>query len=131
MDVGDAQRQIAQLGGPGNPSAQRRVEALQAQVDASRRLAALATATQDDLLLLAARLDEAVAQAIELSVQVGSVEQLNSLRSDVEGVIGDMESLRQGHRGGRARRGHRRPLSGVVALRRPTSRPAPRPRGGR
>lgn len=96
MDVGDAQRQIAQLGGPGNPTQQRRIEALQAQVDASQRLSALATATQDDLLLLNARLDEAVARAIELSVQVGSVEQLNSLRSDVEGVVGDMESLRQG-----------------------------------
>jgi hypothetical protein len=46
--------------------------------------------------MLNARLDEAVARAIELSVHAGSVDELNSLGTDVQGVVDDMEALRQG-----------------------------------
>jgi hypothetical protein len=101
VDVADVRRQLDALrlgGGGGEPgsSRHRTEQALQAQIDSADRLEATARRAQDDLLLLNARLDEAVARAIELSVQSGSVDELNSLGSDVEGVVGDMEALRQG-----------------------------------
>lgn len=101
VDVADARRQLEALRSgfgrsePGS-SRQRTEQALQAQIDSARRLEATARRAHDDLLLLNARLDEAVARAIELSVHAGTVDDLNRLGSDVEEVVGDMESLRQG-----------------------------------
>jgi hypothetical protein len=101
LDVADARRQLEGLrsgmgrSDPGS-SRQRTEQALQAQIDSARRLEATARRAHDDLLLLNARLDEAVARAIELSVHAGTVDELNRLGSDVEEVVGDMESLRQG-----------------------------------
>ena len=103
VDVTAARRQLDSLrqgGGADRPepgsSRHRTEQALQAQIDSADRLEATARRAHDDLLLLNARLDEAVARAIELSVQAGSIDELNSLGSDVEHVVGDMEALRQG-----------------------------------
>lgn len=101
LDVVDTRRQLDSLrsvGGRSDPgsSRQRTEQALQAQIDSATRLEDTARRAHDDLLLLNARLDEAVARAIELSVQAGSVDELNRLGSDVEEVVGDMEALRQG-----------------------------------
>jgi hypothetical protein len=100
VDVADARRQLEALrrdgeASPGS-SRHRTAQALQAQIGSAERLAATARRARDDLLLLNARLDEAVARAIELSVHAGSVDELNSLGGDVERVVDDMEALRQG-----------------------------------
>ena len=101
VDVAAARRQLDSLRAGSAPvapgsSRHRTEQALQAQIDSADRLEATARRAHDDLLLLNARLDEAVARAIELSVQAGSVDDLNRLGSDVEEVVGDMEALRQG-----------------------------------
>ena len=76
------------------PSAEATVAALQSQVDSANRLAAVATDAKDRLRLLDARLDEAVARAVELSIQAEDVAQLGGLGGDVEALVGEMESLR-------------------------------------
>jgi hypothetical protein len=101
LEVEDARRQLAALRSqPGRAEArssrERTAQALQAQIDSAARLEATVRRARDDLMLLTARLDEAVARAIELSVQSASVAEIDSLGSDVEGVVGDMEALRQG-----------------------------------
>ena len=52
--------------------------------------------TRDRLRLLNARLDEAVARAYELSVQASDVADLSGLGDDVDGLVLEMEALRQG-----------------------------------
>ncbi|MGH2684348.1 MAG: hypothetical protein ACRDJP_02645, partial [Actinomycetota bacterium] len=71
------------------------LEALQAQVESAQRLDRTAVDARDRLRLLNARLDEAVARAIELSVGTGSTVQLGGLGTDVDNLVGEMESLRQ------------------------------------
>ena len=70
------------------------VEALQAQVDAADRLIAVARDAQDRVRLLNARLDEAVARAVELSLRAEDVGELGGLGSDVDELVDEMESLR-------------------------------------
>jgi hypothetical protein len=69
------------------------VEALQAQVDTADRLIDVAEDAQDRTRLLNARLDEAVARAVELSIRAESVGELGGLGSQVEEVVSEMESL--------------------------------------
>jgi hypothetical protein len=103
VDVAQAQKELAdvegQLGGatpdPGS-TVGGTVIALRAQIASAERMNATATDARDKLRLLDARLDEAVARAIELSVQGGDVNDAGGLGDDVEGVVGDMEALRQG-----------------------------------
>ena len=71
------------------------LEALRAQVESAQRLDRTAVDARDRLRLLNARLDEAVARAIELSVGTGSTVQLGGLGTDVDNHVGEMESLRQ------------------------------------
>jgi hypothetical protein len=70
------------------------VKALQAQVDSVDRLTAIARDAQDKLKLLDARLDEAVARAVELSITAADVGELGGLGGDVEDVVSEMETLR-------------------------------------
>ncbi len=70
------------------------VKALQAQVDSADRLVAIARDAQDKLRLQNARLDEAVARAVELSIRAEDVADLRGLGGDVEDLVGEMESLR-------------------------------------
>ena len=69
---------------------------LQAQLASGERLVKVATDARDRLQLLDARLDEAVARAVELSLQAGDVAELSGLGDDVDSLLGDLESLRQG-----------------------------------
>ena len=65
------------------------------QLASAQRLETTINDARDRLRLLDARMDEAVARAIELSVRGGDVE-LGGLGNDVDGLVGDMEALRQG-----------------------------------
>jgi len=70
------------------------VKALQAQVDSADRLVKIARDAQDKLRLQNARLDEAVARAVELSIRAEDVGELGGLGGDVEDLVEEMESLR-------------------------------------
>ena len=70
-----------------------RVEALEAQVATVRRLEGVTQQAAERLRLLDARLDEAVARAVELSLS-GDSGQLSGLGSDVDSLVGEMEALR-------------------------------------
>lgn len=72
------------------------VEALESQIATSERIGSVAADARARLRLLDARLDEAVARAVELSLQAGDVADLAGLGSDVDALVGDMEALRQG-----------------------------------
>ena len=92
LDPTSAQRELSALG----PTETKTAEALQAQIDSAKRVEATITDTHDRLRLLDARMDEAVARAVELSVHAEDDEELGGLGSDVDGLVGDMEALRQG-----------------------------------
>jgi hypothetical protein len=101
IDARDVQRQLDQVTGEqrgpvseGSPQAGT-ISALEAQLATARRLETTITNARDKLRLLDARMDEAVARAIELSVSADE-DALDSLSADVDGIVGDMEALRQG-----------------------------------
>jgi chromosome segregation ATPase len=94
LDTTDAQRELASLD-PSSPSQTETAEALHAQIASAQRLETTINDARDRLRLLDARMDEAVARAIELSVEGGDAD-LQGLGSDVDGLVGDMEALRQG-----------------------------------
>jgi len=94
LDTTDAERELQALD-RNSPSYDKTAEALQAQLASAQRLETTITDARDRLRLLDARMDEAVARAIELSVRGGDVE-LGGLGNDVDGLVGDMEALRQG-----------------------------------
>ena len=75
------------------------VEALEAQLDAARRLDGLIGGADAKLRLLDARMAEAVARAIELSAPAGDDAVLGplgaDLGADVDEVVTEMELLRQ------------------------------------
>ncbi len=82
------------------------VEALEAQLASGQRLAQVASDARARLEVLDARLDEAVARAVELSLSAGDVSDLSGLGADVDQLVDDMEALRQGvEEAGRAARG--------------------------
>ncbi|MFQ5556582.1 MAG: hypothetical protein ACE5GB_03610 [Acidimicrobiales bacterium] len=68
----------------------------ESRLAAHDRLAALETDTRTRLEILDARLDESVVQAIELSSRSESVDEIDSLADDVDGIVGDLEALRYG-----------------------------------
>jgi hypothetical protein len=70
------------------------VQSLQGQVDSAERIIDVANDAQQKLKLLDARLDEAVARAVELSIQADDVGELGGLGGQVEDVVSDMETLR-------------------------------------
>jgi hypothetical protein len=94
LDTTDAQRELAALD-RSSTSYSKTAEALQAQMASGQRLDATILDARDRLRLLDARMDEAVARAVELSVGAGDAD-LGGLGSDVDGLVGDMEALRQG-----------------------------------
>jgi len=79
-----------------NSDTQRTIESLQAQLASVKRMDDLINDTRNRLRLLDARLDEAVARAVELSVRATDVTELGDLGNDVDSLVGDMEALRQG-----------------------------------
>ena len=72
------------------------VQALESQIATAERIRSVAADARARIRLLDARLDEAVARAVELSLQAGDVADLAGLGSDVDTLVGDMEALRQG-----------------------------------
>lgn len=83
-----------------------KLEALQAQVLSAQRLVAVAQDARSRLELLNARLDEAVARAVELSLSAEDATALQGLGGDVDDLVGEMESLRTAlDEAGRAGRG--------------------------
>ncbi|MFN2555778.1 MAG: hypothetical protein ABR592_02720 [Nitriliruptorales bacterium] len=70
-------------------------QALRAQLESRERIAAVADETRERLRLLNARLDEAVARAVELALQASDASDLGGLGGDVDALVGEMEALRQ------------------------------------
>jgi len=100
IDVPDITRQRAGIDPtaaavPGSAAAGT-LEALDAQLAATARMDGVITEVSDRLRLLDARLDEAVTRAIELSVRADNPDELSGLGDDIDALVGDMESLRQG-----------------------------------
>lgn len=98
LDPAAARRELeaaqqAQKLNPG-PDQEATVKALQAQNDSADRMIKVATGAQDKLRLLDARLDEAVARAVELSIRAEDVGELGGLGGDVEDLVSDLETLR-------------------------------------
>ncbi len=101
VDTREAEYELAELAqslGPRSADGptQRTIEALKAQLAAGERMDRVIATTRDQLRLLDARMDEAVARAVELSVQAADEAELSNLRDDVDGLVGEMEALRQG-----------------------------------
>jgi len=96
LDTTATQHELRELRhAPSTPTTQRTIESLEAQVASAQRLGAVSTDARDRLRLLDARLDEMVARAVELSVSSDSDADVTGLGSDVDGLVGELESLRQ------------------------------------
>jgi hypothetical protein len=102
LDLDGVEKELAAVqrekdrGGANTAALDKTASALQAQLASGRRLAAVATDARDRLQVLDARLDEAVARAVELSLQADDVQARSGLGDDVDSLLGDLESLRQG-----------------------------------
>lgn len=88
------QQARAEAGQRPSPSTQARIQSLESQVATAQRLEQVTRDAAERLRLLDARLDEAVARAIELSLS-GDSGQLSGLHTDVDNLVGEMEALRQ------------------------------------
>jgi hypothetical protein len=99
LDVAEARKELAQLEGSqrgarsGDDNVVRTIESLRAQLASADRMAKVSGDARSRLRLLNARLDELVARAVELSV--GTADDVGSLDADVEGLVTEMEALRQ------------------------------------
>ena len=101
LGVEDIRRQLAEAerrsgttrGASGDRDAT--VQSLRNQLQSAERLARVADDARDRLRRLNAQLDESVARAVELSLSAVDVAALQPLGSDVEGLVGELESLRQ------------------------------------
>lgn len=80
---------------PGDPTHERMLEALHAQLATAERIERVITDADARLRLLNARLDEAAARTIELAVRAHDVAGLGNLGDDVDTMVEDMEALRQ------------------------------------
>ncbi|MBM3673007.1 MAG: hypothetical protein FJW86_12620 [Actinobacteria bacterium] len=96
LDVAGARKDLAEAKSRDSRSETQHstVESLQAQVDAADRMISVAEDAQDRIRLLNARLDEAVARAVELSIKAEDVGEVGQLGGQVEEVVSQMESLR-------------------------------------
>lgn len=77
-------------------SLDRAIDAVKSQLASAQRIGTVAKDASDRLRVLNAQLDEAVARAVELSVQANDVGDIRPLTDDVESLVGDLEALRQG-----------------------------------
>ena len=68
--------------------------AVRQQLASAERLAGVARDAEDRLRRLAAQLNEAVARAVELSLQGPDMGTVQPLGSDVDSLVGELESLR-------------------------------------
>ena len=79
--------------------------AVRSQLSSAKRISDVATDASDRLRVLNAQLDEAVARAVELSVHADNVSDVAPLGADVDSLVSELESLREGleETGGAAR----------------------------
>jgi hypothetical protein len=97
LDVPRIQQELAESSTyQPSPSVDATRHALQSQLNTAARLQSVAADAQARLRLLNAQLDEAVAQAVELSVHGTDTTDLQTLAGSVDSVVGDLEALRQG-----------------------------------
>ena len=81
--------------GATSETTQRTIESFRAQLASLERIEAVISDADSRLRLLNARLDEAAARTIELSVQASEVSDLGGLGDDVDQMVDEMEALRQ------------------------------------
>jgi len=79
-----------------SPSLTETTEALQAQLETATRLESQVTSTYDGLLLSNARLGEATALVIELSVRPHQLNDVAAVESTVESVVDELVAIRHG-----------------------------------
>lgn len=100
IDADEARRDLARVEADANATwaagsnIERTAQALRSQIETAERLDTVLEQVRSQLQLLDARLDESVARAIELSVQVGDVDDLTAIDADVDGLVNEMEALR-------------------------------------
>ena len=87
LELTDLQRQ------PQTPPTQATIASLQAQLASANRMVSVANDARDHLRLLDARMDEMIARAAELSVTADG--DVGSLGADVDGLVNELEALRQ------------------------------------
>jgi hypothetical protein len=98
-ELAETQLELHRAAGAGQPPSealQQTMTSLQSQLASAQRIQSVVADTRDRLRLLNAQLDEAVAQAVELSVQGSDLEALQPLTSNIETVVSELEALRQG-----------------------------------
>ncbi len=93
IDTDRVLAELAQVEQSASPSRERTVEALEAQLASAQRIDRVLSETRDRLTLLDARLDEAVARSLELSVGADPSE-LGGVNTTVDEVLEEMEALR-------------------------------------
>jgi hypothetical protein len=74
----------------------RAIAAVRAQLSSAKRIGDVAQDASDRLRVLDAQLDESVARAVELSVHADSAGDIAPLDADVDSLVSELESLRQG-----------------------------------
>ncbi len=94
LDLAETARDLAQARTlPATPTNQATVASFEAQMASGKRMTDVSQDAQSRLRLLDARMDELVARVAELSVSAG--DDLGGLDSDVDGLVTEMEALRQ------------------------------------
>ncbi len=100
IDDASVRAELAALHAPGaagDPDARARLaSALQSQIDAATRLDRIIDRTYDELRLVDARLDDVVARAIEISATATDSSAYRNVGAEVDGLVDDLEALRQG-----------------------------------
>ena len=78
-----------------NPTMRRTRQALESQLESAGRLDKVMQQSYDNLRLINAHLDEAVARGVELSVSASDPTDLASLDNDVSEVLDEMQALQE------------------------------------
>jgi hypothetical protein len=99
LDVADLQRQLKAAEAeaalhPDRADLAGTASAVRQQLASAERLAGVARDAEDRLRRLSAQLNEVVARGVELSLQGPDMGTLQPLGSDVDGLVGELESLR-------------------------------------
>jgi len=115
-------------GSSADPRAGQTVEALRSQLRSAARMDAVIADTVSTLRLLDARLDEAVARAIELSGASSDLTHATAVDGEVDGIVGEMEALRSALEEAGAVGGHPVPMPSPQAV--PPHLPDPSPPDG-
>lgn len=96
LDVETVQRELASMEhAPASASRDAAITSLKAQLEAGRRIRKVGQEVMDKLTVLNARLDEAVARAVELSVGTMGEADLLGVSNQVEALVDEMETVRQ------------------------------------